>query len=153
MMYRVGLALAMLALGALGGCGGGSVPSGDPVASPSPSPSPSPSSIPAETFRLDGTTVSFPLTLEVSGDATADITYATGRDQPPTQIRADTPWTKTLQLSSGAGLMPTLTARTSNTTANATITCRIKIAGTLVDAKTARGPHALATCSTLSPVG
>ena len=148
-MHRVGLALATLALGALGGCGGGSVPSGDPVASPSPSPS----SIPAETFRLDGTTVSFPLTLEVSGDATADITYATGRDQPPTQINADTPWTKTLQLSSGAGLMPTLTARTGNTTANATITCRIKIAGALVEAKTARGPHALATCSTLSPVG
>jgi MmpS family membrane protein len=136
MMHRANLALATLALCALGGCGAGA----DSAAAPS-------TSIPAERFRLDGTTVSVPLILEVSGDATADITYAPERGTPSAQVSAATPWSKTFQVSSGAALLPTLTARTSGTGANATITCRIKIAGILVEAKTANGPRALASCS------
>ena len=132
-MRRVGLALAVLALGALGACGG-------PASSPSPSPS-----------GGNAGSSQFPLIFEVAGDGAADITYASELGQPSTQISAAaTPWTKTLQLSSGAAAAPaaTVTARTSSTGKNATITCRIKIAGMLVEAKTARGPHALAECST-----
>jgi hypothetical protein len=148
-MRRVGLTLAALALGALGACG----VSGGSAASPSPDVSGGNAmSIPAERFRLNGTTVVLPLTLEVSGDGDADITYAPVLGKPSTRITAATPWTKTLEVSSGDPLVGMLTARTSSTSQNATITCRIKIAEALVEAKTAHGPHALAKCSTMTEI-
>ena len=143
-MHRVGLALATLALGALGGCGAGV----DSAGAPSPSPD---MSNPASPFQIDGQTVRIPLTLEVSGDAKAEITYAPERGTPTTRVSATTPWAKTFQVPSGVEVLATLTARTSGTTANATITCRVKMAGLLVEAQTAHGPHALADCSLATP--
>jgi MmpS family membrane protein len=101
----------------------------------------------ATTFRLED--VKLPITFEVSGGVKADITYGFGLNQTPNRSRgASTPWTWTTTMSEPA-IVATLTAQTTSTNPNATITCRIKIGDNTIEEHSARGAHALADCSTI----
>jgi len=128
---RSRLSLASLVL--VAGCGA----AGEPAATPSVV-------IPAASFRLENAPI--PVQLEVLGDGPAQITYG----PPAARLTAATPWTTTIDSSpSDVVLATTLTARTTSTSADATITCRITVGRTTLLERTGRGPHAIADCSPL----
>ncbi|WP_204298329.1 MmpS family transport accessory protein [Actinoplanes campanulatus] len=88
---------------------------------------------------------------EVTGKGKADITYAYEYGQTPTRLRAETPWrTTTTRSLTEPVMLVTLTARATGTSPDTIIGCRVTIGGNVVLAeKTAHGPHAEATCSTV----
>ncbi|GGN87530.1 hypothetical protein GCM10010112_70290 [Actinoplanes lobatus] len=88
---------------------------------------------------------------EVTGKGKADITYAYEYGQTPTQLRAETPWrTTTTRSLTEPVMLVTLTARATGSSTDTTIGCRVTIGGNVVLVeKTAHGPHAEATCSTV----
>ncbi|MBW6435707.1 MmpS family protein [Actinoplanes hulinensis] len=88
---------------------------------------------------------------EVTGKGEADITYAYEYGQTPTRLSAETPWrTTTTRSLTEPVMLVTLTARATGTSTDTTIGCRVTIGGNVILVeKTAHGPRAEATCSTV----
>lgn len=80
--------------------------------------------------------------LEVSGPATADITYGIGADQSQ-ETDATVPWRKELT-SDNAVLITVLLAQSKGT---GPINCKITVDGAVVKQNTSTGEFAIVTCS------
>jgi hypothetical protein len=137
---------AVLLVGTVGALACGCAGSGPATRSPSTPPAGAGSPGPIQTFLLSD--APFPLTLSVSGNGKAIITYASGPGDPATRTTTGLPWTTTLNLSpNNVVISTTLTARDISDTTDAWVSCKVTLAEAVLKEKSAKGPHAFADCS------